>query len=955
VNAARIYRFIVLLTCLALGKYTFASHPYHIHLNTTKGLPSSMVYDILQDKTGFIWLATEAGLCRYDGNNFVSYQSASLTCIAGSNLQVDKYGRIWYQNFDGYSYYVDNDTLRTLNQKGVFYSPNGITDDYIFVVENEGIQVYDIATLKPLKLFTFAPIHQIRYTGVAYNRFYFVFENKIGYINKDLKLEWLSYKLPEGFEIPIFAQSSQKLIIFSRNQSKAYIEVDSLGAAKIKAIDGIKDIILVGEVIQNSTWFCTTSGVYFNSAKRMQQWYQNERISCVIKDRQNNLWIGSLDNGLYIVPMMGKSYMPLPSSYASKLFIHDNRFWVFAGTQLCVLSKEGQLQYQKHVTSDNTLMYYAYFDTLNYRYFTSSFGMQIGSLNTNEKTNYEFALKEVIPLDHKYYLLAVNGSLFIKSRIDSQVHSKWDNLAKKEIVRQGERYRSISVSNEGNLYYSSNSGTYKITPDTSIEITFNDRKLFVQRMVSSKQGILALTASGQLMIIHKDKVTYHVDVEAQTGVKSYTHLIHYGEYILITGENKIIVLSEKDLSIVAIPPSFIRTTDIKDLCLQNDSLYILLHNGIVVQAMHAKPRNMTSDFVVHKTLLNNKTAVVNNTTLNHSQNNIQIQFSVLDFSEITTHVIKYKVNNASWNIIDPNVRQIQFASLSPGKYEIEFMLNGNIIDHAKLQFNIKKPIWLQWWFITICLMLGASLLYSYYRWQIQLIVKKNDLETEKLKLESALNKSMLTAIKSQMNPHFFYNALNTIQAYIFSNDKTNASNYLSKFSKLTRIILDMSGKERVKISEELEALQLYLDLERMRFDKDFTYSFDIDTNLDVELTSIPSLLIQPYVENAIKHGLLHKKGAKHVSISFAKTADGFLEIIVEDNGIGRKRSTELNKIKTQKHASFATQANQQRLEILNKGTNNKLIVVYDDKQTKDGLALGTKVTLRIPTTNSYEI
>lgn len=944
----RLYQTYVLLLCLLIGNTLFANHPYHVHLQTIRGLPSPTVYDILQDKQGFIWLATEAGLCRYDGISFTSYQSPKFTSNAGSNLQQDKYGRIWYQNFDGYCYYVDNDTLMSLNQQGVFYSPNGITDQYIYTVESNGIQVYDIETLKRVKNYKIAPNHQFKYSGVVYNRFYFVFQNKIGYIDHNLELKWLQYTLPKGFEIPIFAQSQNRLIIFSRNQSNRYIEIDSNGKATIYPIQGINEIILVAEVIQNNVWFCTTKGVYYPVNKKIKKWYDNERVSTVIKDRQNNLWVGTLDNGLYIIPMLGKSFIPLQNANANRLFIYKDKFWVFAGTQLSAINKDGDLAQQMTVTVNNTAIYYSYLDTINQRYFTSSFGMQTGSIVEKQHINYDFALKDVLPLDEKYYVWATNGNLMLIKRKETKAPSKWDKLAENNFLRQGERFRAIAADHHGNLYYSSNGGTYKVTPDTVVEVTNNNQKLFVQRIVSTEKGLLALTASGQLIHIENNKATYGLEAVTQVNVKTFTKLIRYGEHLLLAGENKIIILSEKDLSIVATPPSFIRTADIRDMCFENDSLYILLHDGIVVQPINTKPKSLRSDFVVHKTLLNSKPAQINQGVLSYNQNNIQIQFSVLDYSDIATHQIAYKVNNSTWNVVDPNVRQIQFASLSPGNYKIEFMLNGNIIDHAKLEFRIDKPFWLQWWFLAIGFIIIGSIVYSYYRWQIQLIVNKNTLQTEKLKLESELNKSMLTAIKSQMNPHFFYNALNTIQAYIFSNDKNNASNYLAKFSKLTRMILDMSGMERVKLSEELEALQLYLDLERMRFEKDFTYSFDIDTNIDIELTSIPPLLIQPYVENAIKHGLLHKKGPKHVSISFIKTADGFLEIIVDDNGIGRKRSMELNKIKSQKHASFATQANQQRLEILNKGTNNKLGVIYEDKQTADGLSLGTTVKLRIP-------
>ena len=170
--------------------------------------------------------------------------------------------------------------------------------------------------------------------------------------------------------------------------------------------------------------------------------------------------------------------------------------------------------------------------------------------------------------------------------------------------------------------------------------------------------------------------------------------------------------------------------------------------------------------------------------------------------------------------------------------------------------------------------------------------------------------------------------------------------YLSKFSKLTRMILDMSEKSEVTLSEEVSALKLYLDLEKIRFE-DFEYIIKIDPNLSIESIEIPSMIIQPYVENAIKHGLLHKKGPKLLQLILRKFEENYLVIGIDDNGIGRKRSSELNQIKINKHKSFATEANKKRLEILN-SENRKINIQYMDKVNSNGIPEGTFVQIMLP-------
>jgi LytS/YehU family sensor histidine kinase len=179
-------------------------------------------------------------------------------------------------------------------------------------------------------------------------------------------------------------------------------------------------------------------------------------------------------------------------------------------------------------------------------------------------------------------------------------------------------------------------------------------------------------------------------------------------------------------------------------------------------------------------------------------------------------------------------------------------------------------------------------------------------------------------------------------------DKRNASTYLSKFSKLTRTILEMSEKETVSLAEELEALNLYLDIEKVRFSEDFNFAIKIDKKINTDTVKIPSMLIQPYIENAIKHGLLHKKGRKELMLDF-EMKQGVLLITLDDNGIGRKRSGEINRIKNSNHQSFATEANSRRLDILNK-SESKVGVEYEDKMDQLGNSKGTIVTIRIPIT-----
>jgi len=219
---------------------------------------------------------------------------------------------------------------------------------------------------------------------------------------------------------------------------------------------------------------------------------------------------------------------------------------------------------------------------------------------------------------------------------------------------------------------------------------------------------------------------------------------------------------------------------------------------------------------------------------------------------------------------------------------------------------------------------------------------KLQLETEQK--EYAVKTSELKALRSQMNPHFLFNAINSVQSLVLKDKKDDAYDYLTKLSQLIRKTLNLSEKTEVYLDEEIEQLTNYLELEQLRFKKDFNYQIHFDGALNG--LKIPSMIIQPFVENAIKHGLLHKEGDKNLNITF-KMKDKILECIIEDNGVGRKASNAINKLKPDYQKSFSTGAIQKRFELYQQYLEQHIGFGYDDLYQNDK-AIGTRVTILIP-------
>jgi len=203
-------------------------------------------------------------------------------------------------------------------------------------------------------------------------------------------------------------------------------------------------------------------------------------------------------------------------------------------------------------------------------------------------------------------------------------------------------------------------------------------------------------------------------------------------------------------------------------------------------------------------------------------------------------------------------------------------------------------------------------------------------------------------LRAQMNPHFIFNALNSIKHYIINNDQKNAVYYLNKFSKLVRKILESSKLKEVTLEEELETTALYMNIENIRFSNEISYTMIVEESLDLKKIKVPPLILQPFLENALWHGLSSKKDNKKITLTIVKPSENFIQIVIEDNGIGRKASAEIKSNKVINRKSIGIDLTKERLNNFIKNFKNPFSLIFDDLVDNHGIALGTKITLEIP-------
>ena len=942
---------------LLFSQITFGQNPYYYSIDRTNGLPSNSVYDIFQDSKGFMWFATGKGLCRYDGSVFKTFTSDTQTSKSGSCINEDSFGRIWYSNFDGYLYYVENGELKNLPQKeSIGYIKYGIIKDKLFLIQTKSVAVYDLKTLQLVYTYHFKDEY-VRATYTSNSKFYFVGDHiyEIDYPNK-IKTYPLTEDFRKTLEVPIIQELNNEFFIVSKFSNYYYTyKENQLSKKKFNStFDFIQNLV----IIDNAPWLCTPNGIIKYENDKATTYFSDYNVSYIFKDKQKNYWISTVNSGLLFIQDFKNNFIPLTpkptifSPYENQLLIGTENDLIF-GLQLNDLSVN--TVYKNN--SNHPINQIIGNEKDKNIYFTSS-KFKVLDKNNSVLKEESIAIKDIKKIDDTYYSFAASGLCGLFKISDKK--SKWDVIYEKSKNAYGSFNETALIKSNGKstafnpenncIYYATNMGLKFVNSNGVNEIKFQNKPLYITNLQSYKNVVYALSTSEELYKIDSKNTVTKVSIFEKHLKERFTKFKIQENSIFIFTTNGIIEYNLIKNNYRKILP-LTSDLEVTDVAIVKDKIYFATSKGIIVKNKFKNKEFAKPELIINEIKVNGILHKENNLSeLEYNQNDITVNFSVLSFIPNEKKSVLYKINDGNWNRLDADNKNLILSSLSPGNYKLFLKIDANYETKIKqIDFKINKPFWLNTFFLIYMSLILIALLYTFYKYQIQKIEKKNQLLLDKVNLEKNLNQSKLKAIKSQMNPHFFYNALNTIQSYILSNDKKQAVSYLSKFSTLTRTILEMSEKENITLSDEIKTLGLYLDIEKARFDEDFSYEINIAYGIDIENIKIPSMLLQPYVENAVKHGLLHKKGEKKLTIDFERILDS-LKITIDDNGIGRQKSAELNAIKNKDHLSFATEAMQNRIALLNQYKQKNIAINFEDKFNKNEQSLGTKVIIEIPIT-----
>ncbi len=955
--------------CFILPENNFGQQPLVRKISFLEGLTSDVVYDLFVDSNGLLYLGTDKGLVTYNGVHFEQIQILESLGNSISSLQQDQKGVVWCKNFANQLFYVkesklypDQNVKRFLKETENNLIDFCIGNDAIYLLTQKA--VYRYANSKISKIFINSNDDSHYLNTIAFSKTY----NTL-YVSS-----------------PDYDYSLKKDVLVSKKASKKGQKILEIYKGKLvynyKSL--IDNCIINGETIslynitlnttflnrlsatQDNLWLCTNKGIYEfdDKAKKFKDGFlKNIRITDIVQDLEGNHWISSLDEGLFLMPnrqifelnldFLDKhkkmSYTRIAKGTNENYFIGTNDGRVIETTP------EGKKIEVYNTNWDNNIEFISFIgDTImtNYGFFKIGKPKQIAQLNYFGK-----ALQK----DDKGNILIANptfGGLIardfkavpnFKNPLNKYKTYKYGNEQINTLVLREKRTRSVLYNSiEQKYYFGFIDGLYVYDANgNEKEIKTQDQEpLIAMAMLENSDGSIWVASSQKgLFLLKNNKILKHISRKNGLSDNNCRRIEKDNAGIWIVTETgfdyydfqtKRVQNAELNLCIKGIT--------INDLAVYKNLIALATNQGIYYFNKNVLNNQTTPFFTFNDFLVNNKKVKLEkNIVLDYDQNNVNIKFNTIHYRSLGNYNYKYRLKGLDdkWYNLSSNAKNVNFLALTPGtyKFQINIKIGEKYTPIQEIDFEISKPFWLQIWFLTILIIGLVALFYFVYRW-----AEVKTRKSEELKEQLAL--SQLTALRSQMNPHFIFNVLNAVQGLIYSNQKSKASDYLGKFSDLMRRILETSDKNEVTIEKEFETIDLYISLEKARFDDDFEYKIVFPDEVDLSQHTIPSMIIQPFVENAIKHGLMHKTGLKIVEIKL-ELLENVWCFTIDDNGIGRKASEIINQ-KIKKHISFATKAIDNRVGLMNKTNNIAIDIEVIDKKLNNEESLGTRIKIYIP-------
>jgi sensor histidine kinase YesM/ligand-binding sensor domain-containing protein len=955
---------LLLFIVLLIVHSSWSQDPYYINYSTNEGLPSATIYSIYQDEKGFLWFTTDSGIVKYDSHTFTLYNTDDgLSDNEVFQMKKDHKGRIWLLTLNGKTCYYYKDKLYNENNSDLIrkISSSSLLIDLYEDSQNNCHFVYkygNIITLTADNRVIKKNYPNYSFAGIWKNNNGLYFLSSSGIYDDKSKIRNPYFSASNYYRM--FHSGNKNY--FSEKNHLYYINADNQIFA-LATLPNDAEILQIFVENPNKMYICTRKGLYlFEDQKITNHFFKNDIISNITKDFEGSYWISTLKKGVFYVPSFD-------------VFV-DNLNEVNPPKLNCIsINKVNEIW----IGGDNNNYYHKYPGKpfTKKTFFTDGQTDQIKNIRFFDSNTYIIGKKTVLKVDatkktiHCGFggndIMILDRDIIIGYSNIFKINSSYLDtnnppaLKGKELLKK--RGTVFTKDFDNNIWIGTNSGLYKYAKKDSI--TNWDRKLGGQQTTitdlyfdGNLPSLFVATASKGLYHFKKDGAVHQISKKQGLNSISCNSIKKIAaDYYLVgtnNGLNSIQFINNatkvKNLNALL----GLKNKRINDVEFANNTVYLATDEGLLnfnIKNIRRK-KNRLRCWILNLKNGNKLLSPDSLHKLSYHNNNVSIKFVGISYINQNNLTYYYKLDgqNDTWSSTTES--QINYRALDSKKYVFKvYCIDGFGSTSAvqSISFEILAPFWKKTWFLILCTLLLALSIYAYVKYRLKHQEKQFALEKITIQMErdkANLHREMIEleqkALRLQMNPHFIFNALNTIKGYYSEGDAINASAYISKFSKLLRMLLE-NTEQTIPLSTEIEMLQLYINLAQTRYKNKFDYELFVDDYINSNETAIPTLLLQPIVENAIIHGLAPKENKGLLKVYFLKKGTQ-LECIVEDNGIGREASK--NNQMHKEYQSKAIEITTERINLFSENIGKSHFEIID--LVSNGIPSGTRVIVTIP-------
>lgn len=908
------------------------------HFTTDDGLPTNSIYSISEDKNGNLVLGTDNGLTFFDGNDFKTLNiKDGLINPYIVAVTKDEKGVLWFINYGGKLQKLVNNKIITISflteQANSILNSN--SKIFVFTMQNRDL-------------------------------------NKSYYYQEIDKKNWRIFKPKKSnkstkYVLPFYCQNNKEILI--NNDSLIFNNLKIAIPKEISLLHKVifrkKNVCLLDE---NYLFILDFNGSILNKIKLPNSLSENPVYkNDFIIDKQENCWLNIQNKGLFILKSNNwiavNENLGLNSADNINFIYSDlhGKIWVATNEKGLFCIPNSDIQFVKFPNENNYFNGFAYSLDKKALFFSSKF-----NLFSLDKTNNIKLLKRskdeikidnynsipvfysVIPnpsnWDKKLQMLVVQGRSLVKYESSISyalagrnfLHYYNNRTYFRPLSRFQEKIRSVILYK--NEYYFNNSEKINIR-------TFDEKGIYLKRELKLKikgfiqdfafiKDTMWIATEGKVYKSFNEKIVDSISTINSIQVENINRIKAINKDVYLWNMNGLFILSAYGNKVLN-KYNFLPSNDVYNVTRFNNQLLVATKDGLAKIA----------DNLIFKTAKTPKMDLVYNNEISNKinapskQELIKIELRIQNFNAVKNQIIQYKIDDLNW--VTTQNKFLNFQSLAYGNHTVFVRVKDVNSNWVIKSISIQKayPFYLKWWFFLLANSLILGIVYLIYQHQIKKIKTKKQLEIDTNNRVAELRQSALSAM---MNPHFVFNSLNAIQYFVNSNQKEKSSEHLGKLSRLVRLFLSQAAEPFISLKDEINRLKLYVELEQIRFEN-FQFDVNIDFNSYKKHIKIPNMIVQPFIENAILHGVSHlKENDGKIDLNFHLKND-ILTIEVIDNGFG----IDADKLKIDTHISKGISIITERIEILQQSYPKKIFSITQGCAFQDAIRKGHQVIIVI--------